>query len=113
VTGSSVFPILGYGTFYDVPRGLYLAVEKVIVELTADFNEHIDNYNDFYAVSVVKGAYGEELRTGTFYRNTYEKIPIGQAALTEIIFDPTKRNYLQSEKIEEMVQGYLRRSRSD
>src|SRR5437016_2557807 len=96
--------ILAYGTFYDVPRGLYVKIGNQVVHLLCRFDDDKDDYLDYYDVHQVPGATTDDFYTGAFYHRRYATEFLGHVNLSEIQFDASRRKSIRSAKLEDLVE---------
>ena len=106
MSGGKNLQILGYGTFSDIPRGVFVKVDKDIIHLECDFDEILDDYKDFYKVYMMIGPTRDDFYTGRFYYHKYSQVYIGDLSLRDITFDSTRRKSLKSEKLETMINHF-------
>lgn len=100
---SNAIQLLGYGAFYDFPHEVCVAIGDRILALKCEFDPIQDDYQDYYLVSELAGATTDDFYTGKSTYWTYEAMPIGQVSLSDVRFDASKRTYLQSVRLEDLV----------
>jgi hypothetical protein len=100
-----IIPILNYGSFFDFPRGLYIAVNDIVIEMDDPFDDGIDDYRDYYDVCFLRNAKVEDFVTVPVDLRKYESIYLGQIPTRDVSFDPTNRKWIRCAKLEQMVKG--------
>ena len=95
--------ILGYGTFYDVPRGMFVRVGSRVAHLQCEFDEKVDDYEDFYTVSYVVDVSTDDFYTGRYFHNHYDEIVVGRLPLQDVTFDATRRKSIRSSNLESLM----------
>jgi hypothetical protein len=97
----TVYQIITYGAFFDVPRGLFTCINGKLIELICEFNDKIDDYENFYFIFEMEGISCEEAISGAFfhYYNKCKKNYIGTINISEIIFDKSRRKSFSSDSL--------------
>ena len=96
-----------YRDFYDVPRIFLVSYEGRQFLFDCAFDEDLDDYPNEYCVYLMLPL------TETDLAGTWEQLPrmakrfLGQLGIKEVQFDPTKRNFINTTVINQLLSGQL------
>ena len=73
MTTGKALQILGYGTFFDFPRGLFVRVGDRVAYLVCEFDEATDEYCDRYQVFIVTDATPDDFTSGVAHTRGFKQ----------------------------------------
>ncbi len=86
-----------YGAFYDVPRAIMLRYKGKSFFLHSRFDEEIDDYSEHYSVYEIPESANIDAQQGSWdFLKTTKMLAVGRVAVSSVLFDPTKRTYLDA-----------------
>ena len=95
---------ISYGEFYDVPRIFIASYEGQQYLFDCPFDDDLDDYPSSYRVYLLPALVDANLK------NSWEHLPklakrfLGTVAVSQVQFDPTKRNSINSTIISELIE---------
>ena len=101
--GCTKCQILKYGTYFELPRGMYVQVNNFVVSLLCDFDEVLNEYNDHFVVNLVIDVSPQNIIAGNFNWGESQKQYLGVLSLNEITFEANRGMSIMSQKLIEMI----------
>ncbi len=102
----TIFQILSYGAFQDIPHAIYARAGTYVIHLDSDFDDETDDYKDYFDVALIMSETPRDILMGTFRRRPCRRVYLGQISVKDIMFHVDKRISLRSAKLEAMIAAY-------
>jgi hypothetical protein len=95
-----MIPIIKYRDFYDVPRVFFVRYDDRLLLFESTFEDELDDYSTEYDVYLVPELSDSEMNRSWERISRFAARKLGRIPVNAIAFDPTRREYIDDEKLE-------------
>jgi hypothetical protein len=96
-----------YCDFWDVPRLVIVKYRDKLFLLGSYFDEALDDYDEAYTIEIVPQWVEQRIESSWDFLKEIERCVVGTVPVKEVVFDKTKRQFLNPGFLDKYVEPDL------